>query len=107
MGPSAGNRRSSAERRRSPRSPSERRRDLEARDQLLRVAVEVGARGGGDRLAPDELLAERVHEGTVACDAVVEVGPRREPGGADVADDLFLPHAQAGPQAGGDPRKMV
>src|SRR5215510_10768320 len=56
---------------------SERSRGLEAGDELVRVAGEVAADGSRDRLAGDELLAERVHVRPVVHDAVVEVRPGR------------------------------
>src|SRR4029453_935488 len=69
--------------------------------------VESVSRPGRARLAGNELLAERVHVRAVVHDAVVEVWPGREPGGADVADDLLLPNARAGPDVRRDPREMV
>src|SRR2546427_331919 len=64
------------------------------------VTVRLPALGGGDRLARDELLAERIDEAPVLRDAIVEVGARREPGGAHVADHLALHDAPAGADAG-------
>src|SRR5438132_1302044 len=80
---------------------------LEARDELSRLVVEVGAGGGRDRLTGNELLAERVHEGAVVRDAIVEMWARRQPRGTHVADDLLLPNARAGSDVGRDPREMV
>src|SRR3989441_2679265 len=80
---------------------------LEAGDELSRLVVEVGAGGGRDRLTGNELLAERVHEGAVVRDAIVEMWARREARGTHVADDLLLPNARAGSDVGRDPREMV
>src|SRR2546427_12287391 len=85
----------------------ERSRGLQARQELPRVALEVGTGRRRDRLAGDEPLAERGHERAVARDAVVEVGPRREPGGADIAGDLLLSDAHTGPEPFADPGGMV
>src|SRR5262245_9148782 len=84
--------------RRSPRRGSIRSGRLEAGEQFARVTLEVGLGCRRDRLAGDEPLAERIHVRAVLHDAVVEVRPSREPGGADVADDLLLPHPRAGPE---------
>src|SRR5262245_62657553 len=89
------------------RAESKRRGGLEARDELARVVREVGAHGGRDRLAGDELLAERIHVRSVVHDAVVEVRSGRQPGGADVADDLLLMDAGAGADVGRDLRQVV
>src|SRR5437879_13271990 len=78
---------------------------LEARDELSRLVVEVGAGGGRDRLTGNELLAERVHEGAVVRDAIVEMWARRQPRGTHVADALLLPNARAGPHVGRAPRE--
>src|SRR2546430_2264936 len=51
--------------------------------------------------------AERVHEGAVVRDAIVEMWARRQPRGTHVADDLLLPNARAGSDVGRDPREMV
>src|SRR5882724_10287467 len=85
----------------------ERRRVLQTAHELARVRGEGAALGGGDRLARDELLAERVDEVAVLRDAIVEVGARGEPGGADVADDLPLRDATAGADTRSKPREVV
>src|SRR2546425_10453627 len=82
-------------------------RGLEAREELPRVALEVGTGRRRDRLAGDEFLTGRGHERAVARDAVVEVGPRREPGGAEIAADLPLPDAHTRPGPFADPGEMV
>src|SRR5262245_4450424 len=80
---------------------------FEARHELACLVAELGPRGGGDRLSWNELLAERVDEGAVVRDAVVEMRTCGQPGGADVADDLLLVHARADPHVGGDAREVV
>src|SRR5439155_6265058 len=80
---------------------------LETRDQIVGLAVELGPLAGGDGLAGDELLAERIAERAVPRHAVVEVGPGGEPGGADGADDLLLPYAHARMEPRSDPREVV
>src|SRR5882762_6465420 len=80
---------------------------LETRDQIMRLAVELGPLAGRDGLAGDEPLAERVHERAVLRHAVVEVGTGGEPGGADRADDLLLLHAHPRMQPRREPRQVV
>src|SRR5207245_6543703 len=86
---------------------SEGRGVLETADELAGVGGEGPALGGRDRLARDELLAERIDEAPVLRDAIVEVGARREPGGADVADHLALRDAPAGADARAEARAGV
>src|SRR3989475_7064168 len=86
---------------------SEGRGVLETADELAGVGGEGPALGGRDRLARDELLAERIDEAPVLRDAIVEVGARREPGGADVADHLALRDAPAGADARAEAREVV
>src|SRR6185369_15567525 len=90
-----------------PGARSEGCRGLETRDELARLANEVGTHGGRNRLAGDELLAERVHVRAVVHDPVVEVWAGCQPGRADVADDLFLVHPRAGSDVRRDPRQVV
>src|SRR5207245_5708850 len=73
---------------------------LEAAHELARVRREGAPLGAGDRLARDELLAERIDEVAVLRDAIVQMWPRRQPGGPDVADHLPLRDATAGTDAG-------
>src|SRR5262245_920934 len=80
---------------------------FEARYEFACLVGELGPQAGGDRLSRNELLAERVDEGAVVRDAVVEMRTCGQPGGADVADDLLLVHARADPHVGGDAREVV
>ena len=68
---------------------------------------EGAALGGRDRLARDELLAERVDEVAVLRDAIVEMRAGGQPRRAHVADHLPLRHAPAGTDAGAEPREVV
>src|SRR5581483_18786 len=55
---------------------------LQPADEVTRPGGEGGAVSGRDRLAGDELLAERIHELAVPGDPVVEVRAGRQARGA-------------------------
>src|SRR5260370_30095439 len=80
---------------------------LQTADELAGLGGEGAALGGGDRLARDELLAERVDEAAVLRDAIVEMRAGGQPRRAHVADHLPLRHASAGTDAGAEPREVV
>src|SRR5438128_876447 len=61
---------------------------LETADELAGLGGEGAALGGRDRLARDELLAERVDEVAVLRDAIVEMRAGGQPRRAHVADHL-------------------
>src|SRR5437660_12606587 len=80
---------------------------LQTADELAGLSGEGAALGGGDRLARDELLAERVDEVAVLRDAIVEMRAGGQPRRAHVADQLPLRHAPAGTDTGAEPREVV
>src|SRR2546421_210694 len=80
---------------------------LQTAEELAGLGGEGAALGGGDRLARDELLAERVDEVAVLRDAIVEMRAGGQPGRAHVADHLPLRHAPARAGARAEPREGV
>src|SRR2546421_3996675 len=86
---------------------SKARGGLQTADEFAGLGGEGAALGGGDRLARDELLAERVDEVAVLRDAIVEMRAGGQPGRAHVADHLPLRHAPARTDAGAEPREVV